>query len=1643
MLALVLVRGTTHSQLSGTKTIPGDYATLTAAVADLNSAGVGAGGVTFNVVAGYTETIAARINLTASGTASDPIIFQKSGVGSNPIITAYVGSATPTSTAPDGIWSIVGGDYITIDGIDLSDPNASNPATMEYGYGLFKAGATNGCQNVTIKNCTITLNRINNASGTAPMVEGSVGILVVNALPTSATTALTPSSTAGSNSNNKFYSNTIQNCNYGIALSGYAAPSPFMLGDTGNDIGGSAALTGNSILNFGGGTGATNPSAAVRANHQWGVNISYNTINNNNGGGVNHPTTLRGIYGQAGTSASATISNNSVTLSSGATTSDLRAIDNAIGVTAASNAITINNNTIQNCSYTTATSGSFYGIVNSANAASVTISGNTITDASQSGTGSFYGIQTGSPSTLVVSNNLVSNITRTGSGGFFYGIHCSSGDITVSNNQIHHVSFGAHSGGSSAKLYGIYNNSSPSTQVFASNSIHDLTISGSSMSSDNILYGLYASASSSSAITMNANTIYSLAFNNSSTGIAPVRGIYFRTGSSGTGSVSANKVFDLTAQGSSSLADGMYFESGGTVSVNNNIIGKIYTPSASGTAPVRGINIAGGTTFDISFNSVYLDASSTGSSFGSSTFSCTVAPTVTLRNNIFVNMSTPSGSGKAITYLRTSTTLTTYGASSNNNLFYAGTPSASRVVFFDFTNADQTLAAFQTRVAPRDAASFTENPPFLSTTGSDATFLHINTTVATQIESGAQPIAGIATDFDGDTRNGTTPDVGADEFNGTSFDLSPPTISYIALGNTTSTSNRILATTITDASGVASGAGAPRLYFKRGASGTWQSVTATTVSPPTYSFTFDYSLVGGISAGDTIYYYVAAQDIVTPTPNSGTNPAGGGGINPPGSTPPTLLNSYRILHLIATFPYFESFEDTAASPMIAGAGWSTGIVSGSVNDWVRATPAKSQLASAHSGSKCYVTNATGFYAPNQNSYLESPVFNFSALVSDPILVFWQNFLLETSLTSWDGGVLEYSTDGGESWRRVDSTLGTGATFNTANSTGWYNDQRAGGTMPIQYFKWSGSSTGYAGHSNGWIESTTRLVGLAGQPDVRLRWRIGTSAFVNDEGWAIDDVSITTSALPPSCTDVVSPAHGAVNVSVTTALRWTTGGGSPSGYKLFFGTDNPPTNLINGTNLGNVLTYDPPGHLNFLTTYYWKVVPTNMNGDASGCTIWSFTTGADTRSNISTPDGGGYLYSASHSTISPRPNYEWHPSGPNGSSVADSLLTGTSQDDALSAIVRLPSPFQFYGQMLDSVRASTNGFLVFVDGVTGQTITDPFSNDAHIPTPALPNFVIAPVWSDLDTVSSYGNAGVYVRWDPLTQVFTFEWYHFGLYDDAGTVGDMVFQVNLYYSDFSIGVSYASVGDGGFTLPQTDIGSVGIEGSGAATFGSSYFFRGDLPLNVPTAATTVKFGASLGSLPVQIASFVAHMNPSGGVRLDWRTLTEINNYGFFVERKTYEQQSWSTISDLIPGHGTTNEPHDYRFDDRTAFLPAVYFYRLRQLDLDGTVHYTEPISIRVGTTEVVESAPYEFTLSQNYPNPFNPQTEIKFSVERTGLTTLVVYNMLGQSVANLFADVAEAGRYYRVRFDGATIASGVYLYKLEAGPFSQVKRMLLLK
>jgi hypothetical protein len=206
-----------------------------------------------------------------------------------------------------------------------------------------------------------------------------------------------------------------------------------------------------------------------------------------------------------------------------------------------------------------------------------------------------------------------------------------------------------------------------------------------------------------------------------------------------------------------------------------------------------------------------------------------------------------------------------------------------------------------------------------------------------------------------------------------------------------------------------------------------------------------------------------------------------------------------------------------------------------------------------------------------------------------------------------------------------------------------------------------------------------------------------------------------------------------------------------------------------------------------------------------------------------------------------------------------------------------------------------------------------------------------------------------------------------------------------------------------------------------------------------------------VPVQLVSFIATRRNPTEVGLEWRTLTETNSFGFSVQKKVGSEQSFSDIpNSFVPGHGTTLEPHSYTFVDGNATQEATY-YRLRQVDLDGTVHFSEPIII--GTTDVdSQLVPTEFSLSQNYPNPFNPMTKIRFSIPvGTGhAPSLRVYDMLGREVATLVNENLKPGSY-ETTFDArltaggqaSSLASGVYYYRITAGDFVATKKMVLMR
>ena len=925
----VLIIGTffvqgSFAQLSGVKTIPGNYATIAAAITDLNSVGVGSGGVTFNIAAGYTET-ASNLIITATGTSANPIIFQKSGTGNNPKITAGVGVGTM-----DGVILLSGSDYVTFDGLDLLDPTTNTTTTtqMEWGFALLKIDGTNGSQYNTIKNCNITLQKTNTSS---------VGIYAGNHTTTS-TTALTVTARTGANSGNKFYSNTIQNCYSGITMAGYAdGTSPYQYYDHFNEIGVSG---GNTIRYFGGSSVAT---YGIYTTYQDSINVS----NNNIAGGTGSTSTSYGIYLYYGYTSSATVYNNTVQDTTATTTGATYGIAlYYMGYNGGTdNTIIVKKNTVQGMTSTAFTSGTFYGYylyyipAYTLNIDSNNLINNKWGGTSQTATGTIYGMYvypyttapaSGSVSTF--SNNYMAGNKRTQSAissGTLYGMYFYYGGQTVNayNNVIENdtlsTTTGASyyfyiynyygttvnyynnairklykpTGSSTIYMYYISNAAYSGTFNFYNNTANNFKAAGTASAS---VYGIY---NLSTAPTKNfySNTAYTL----QTVGAGSVYGIYNSGGT--TVNIYKNSVYDLRT--SSGFGYGLTTASGTTVNLYNNFVSDIRVDSLSTTLALMGLYISGGTTVNAYYNTVYLNSVSllTGSQFGTAALYVSSTPTVDLRNNVIINASTPGTAGGYTTaHYRSSGAFTTFPATANNNCYYAGTPDTNHIIYYDGTNYIRTLSDYKFLMAPRELLSVTELPPFTNTTTRPYD-LRINAAISTQLESTGQVISSpsIVDDFDGQARYPNTgypinssyppnaPDMGADEFGGIPKDIAPPAIVFTPLPGTPLTTARTLTATIVDLHGVpTTGTGLPVLYWKINA-GSYSAVVGTSLGAGQYSFTFG----AGVATGNVVYYYICAQDSLS-VPNVGSYPSTGASgytANPPAcSTPPTNPCSYTI-----------------------------------------------------------------------------------------------------------------------------------------------------------------------------------------------------------------------------------------------------------------------------------------------------------------------------------------------------------------------------------------------------------------------------------------------------------------------------------------------------------------------------------------------------------------------------------------------------------------------------------------------------------------------------------------------------------------------------------------------------------------------------
>ncbi|MCX7762322.1 MAG: T9SS type A sorting domain-containing protein [Candidatus Kryptonium sp.] len=197
-----------------------------------------------------------------------------------------------------------------------------------------------------------------------------------------------------------------------------------------------------------------------------------------------------------------------------------------------------------------------------------------------------------------------------------------------------------------------------------------------------------------------------------------------------------------------------------------------------------------------------------------------------------------------------------------------------------------------------------------------------------------------------------------------------------------------------------------------------------------------------------------------------------------------------------------------------------------------------------------------------------------------------------------------------------------------------------------------------------------------------------------------------------------------------------------------------------------------------------------------------------------------------------------------------------------------------------------------------------------------------------------------------------------------------------------------------------------------------------------------------LSVQTVSLSAIAGDSK-VTLVWETRNEVDNAGFEILRKAENESNYTLIAsyltnDELKGLGTNAYGKRYTYVDRNVKNGLGYEYKIVAVSFSGQRQEIGIIYAKPGS-----EIPSKFVLYQNYPNPFNPGTEIKFDLPESGHVKLEVFNLAGERVAVLYDGYMEAGYGKTIRWNANGFSSGVYLYKLSAGKYVDVKKMVLMK
>jgi hypothetical protein len=196
----------------------------------------------------------------------------------------------------------------------------------------------------------------------------------------------------------------------------------------------------------------------------------------------------------------------------------------------------------------------------------------------------------------------------------------------------------------------------------------------------------------------------------------------------------------------------------------------------------------------------------------------------------------------------------------------------------------------------------------------------------------------------------------------------------------------------------------------------------------------------------------------------------------------------------------------------------------------------------------------------------------------------------------------------------------------------------------------------------------------------------------------------------------------------------------------------------------------------------------------------------------------------------------------------------------------------------------------------------------------------------------------------------------------------------------------------------------------------------------------------TVPVELTSFTYKII-NNSIKLEWTTATENNNNYFDIERRNSDA-GWIKIGEQT-GAGNSTMQRNYSFLDKNCPVNGKIYYRLKQVDLNGQLKYSNEIEVDGNFI------PSVYALENNFPNPFNPSTVIRYSLPFESNIKLTVYNALGQVVVGeLIAGLKKAGTY-DINFNANSLKSGIYFYSLRANStdgqhsFISTKKMIFMK